>query len=392
MPMIGETAAPEEVLPPKAVSFLDPLWEGVSRVLEWFVDQRFQLLAMLIGLVITAVVMAAASWMLRRLLPALMKKTGARLDHSLTIRLHLPVMMLLGATGIMISLQAPALPPVIAGWLPRCYYAIIAVIVFWGVLRVIGVLDSYFKDIAAKTANSLDDLLIDLVRRVVKAAVWIIAIIFIAQNIFNLNVSALLAGAGVAGLAIAFAAQNTLANIFGAVTLILDKPFKVGDRVEMGTTSGTVEAVGLRSTRLRSLDGTVWYVPNRQMADSTLLNYAQRPNLKYAFDIGLIYGTTPEQMRRAMAILHEILDDHPMFDMETLPPRIYFTELRDWSLNISVIVWFQTLDWFAMQEARQEINLQILERFNAEGLSFAFPSTTNYLTADSAGPVKIKNS
>ena len=392
MPMIGETAAPEEVLPPKAVSFLDPLWEGVSRVLEWFVDQRFQLLAMLIGLVITAVVMAAASWMLRRLLPALMKKTGARLDHSLTIRLHLPVMMLLGATGVMISLQAPALPPVIAGWLPRCYYAIIAVIVFWGVLRVIGVLDSYFKGIAARTANSLDDLLIDLVRRVVKAAVWIIAIIFIAQNIFNLNVSALLAGAGVAGLAIAFAAQNTLANIFGAVTLILDKPFKVGDRVEMGTTSGTVEAVGLRSTRLRSLDGTVWYVPNRQMADSTLLNYAQRPNLKYAFDIGLIYGTTPEQMRRAMAILHEILDDHPMFDMETLPPRIYFTELRDWSLNINVIVWFQTQDWFAMQEARQEINLQILERFNAEGLSFAFPSTTNYLTADSAGPVKIKNS
>ncbi len=392
MPMIAATAAPEEILPQKAVSFLEPLRESVARVLEWFVDQRFQLLAMLIGLVITAVVMAATSWILRRLLPALMKKTGARLDHSLTIRLHLPVMMLLGATGVMISLQAPALPPAIAGWLPRCYYAIIAVIVFWGVLRVIGVLDTYFKEIAAKTANSLDDLLIDLIRRVVKAAVWIIAIIFIAQNIFNLNVSALLAGAGIAGLAVAFAAQNTLANIFGAVTLILDKPFKVGDRVEMGTTSGTVEAVGLRSTRLRSLDGTVWYVPNRQMADSTLLNYAQRPNLKYAFDIGLIYGTTPEQMRRAMAILHEILDNHPMFDMETLPPRIYFTELRDWSLNINVIVWFQTQDWFAMQEARQEINLQILERFNAEGLSFAFPSTTNYLTADSAGPVNVKNS
>ena len=97
-------------------------------------------------------------------------------------------------------------------------------------------------------------------------------------------------------------------------------------------------------------------------------------------------------MRRALAILHEILDNHPMFDMEEMPPRIYFTELRDWSLNISVIVWFQTQDWFAMQAARQEINLQILERFNAEGLSFAFPSTTNYLTADSAGPVEIKNS
>ena len=392
MPLIVGTAIAGNTFSNKATSFFAPLTEWFSTVIQWFVDQRFQLLIMVIGLGITAALMALISWILRRLIPTLMKRTGARLDHALVTRLHLPVMMLLGATGIMISLQAPALPPVIARWLPSCYYAFISLIIFWGLMRFIGFLDFYFKGIAAKTANTMDDLLIDLVRRVVKATICIIAIIFIAQNIFQLNVSALLAGAGVAGLAIAFAAQNALANIFGAATLILDKPFKVGDCVEMGETSGIVEAVGLRSTRLRSLDGTVWYVPNRQMADSTLRNYAQRPNLKYAFDIGLIYGTTPEQMRRALAILHEILDNHPMFDMEEMPPRIYFTELRDWSLNISVIVWFQTQDWFAMQAARQEINLQILERFNAEGLSFAFPSTTNYLTADSAGPVEIKNS
>lgn len=384
MPLASNSSVAEDGIV-HASSFFDPIVQGISEVCGWVSAQRLNLLLMAVGLLITAAVMVVISWVLRRIVRKLTNATDGHLDRHLTARLQLPIMILLGATGFMISVQIVALPPSFNRFLPRVYYAVISLVVFWCILRVINFLDAYFKGIALKTANSMNELLIDLARRALKAAIYIIAIIFIAQNIFHLNVSALLAGAGVAGLAVAFAAQNTLANIFGAATLILDKPFKVGDMIEMSGTTGVVEAVGLRSTRLRSLDGTVWYVPNRQMADSTLRNCTQRPSFKYAFDIGLVYETTPQQMRRAVEILHEILDSNPLFDLKTTPPRIYFSELRDWSLNISVTVWFQTCDFFAMQEARHEINFKILERFNADGLNFAFPSTTNYLTSNGAG-------
>lgn len=371
-----------------AISDIEPLRRIFENIIAFFVDQQVAFVVFGFGMLCTVAAVFLISFLTTKVVLMLTAKTKTDLDDRIVGQLHTPLRLLVLTTGVVLSLRVIKLPLAVADFLPRLYYATATLILVWGVLRVIGVLDGYFKALAAKTGSSLDDLLIDLLRRVSKAAIWVIAVIFIAQNIFKLNVSALLAGAGVLGLAIAFAAQNTIANIFGAITLILDKPFKIGDRVEVGGSSGMVEAIGLRSTRLRTLDGTLWYVPNREMADSKLLNYAKRPNIKYGFDLGLTYDTTPEQMTRAMAILHEILDGHRLFDMETLPPRIFFTDFKEYSLNISVIVWFQTVDFFEMQDARNAINLAILERFNGEGLSFAFPSRTNYLVNTNHGESK----
>ncbi|MGE4565207.1 MAG: mechanosensitive ion channel family protein [Victivallaceae bacterium] len=371
-----------------AITDIGPLRQIFENIIAFFVDQQVAFVVFGLGMLCTVAAVFLISFLTTRVVLMLTARTKTDLDDRIVRQLHTPLRLLVLATGVVLSLRVIKLPLAVADFLPRLYYATATLILVWGMLRVIGVLDVYFKALAAKTGSSLDDLLIDLLRRVSKAAIWVIAVIFIAQNIFKLNVSALLAGAGVLGLAIAFAAQNTIANIFGAITLILDKPFKIGDRVEVGGSSGMVEAIGLRSTRLRTLDGTLWYVPNREMADSKLLNYAKRPNIKYGFDLGLTYDTTPEQMTRAMAILHEILDGHALFDMENLPPRIFFTDFKEYSLNISVIVWFQTVDFFEMQDARNAINLAILERFNAEGLSFAFPSRTNYLVNTNHGESK----
>lgn len=373
------------------VSFWAPLHEFMVMLGDWFMQQRFRLLVFFAGLVLSFLLAALISWIIRKIVQILAARTKSEIDNKLIDGLHAPIMLLLISSGVICSVAVLDMPQMLDDGLRRVYFATATLSIVWGVLRVIGVLDEHFKKIAASTSNNLDNLLIDLLRRVAKFAIWIIAALFIAQNIFKLNVSALLAGAGVAGLAVAFAAQNTVANIFGAITLILDKPFGIGDRVKLNDgTMGMVEAVGLRSTRLRSLDGSVWYVPNRQMADSSLENFAKRENLKYMFEIGLIYGTPAEKMRRAVELLHEILDNDPHFDMEELPPRIYFTDFKDWSLNITVIVWFQTQDWFEMQTMRHELNLTILERFNAEGLEFAFPTSTQYLTGDAQSPIVVK--
>jgi len=221
-----------------------------------------------------------------------------------------------------------------------------------------------------------------LIRRGIKALVWVCVIIFVAQNVFKFDVTALVAGAGVAGLAIAFAAQNTVANLFGAMSIISDRTFKKGDRILINDATGSVEEVGFRSTRLRSLDGTVWHVPNRIASDSVIQNITERPWFKYAFTLGLVYQTTPEQMHRALEILAEILNNHPGFNMESHPPLFFFTNFNASSLDIDVILWFQTLDYVQFQRWKQEINLSILEKFNAAGLDFAYPTSTNYLIAE----------
>ncbi len=383
----GAVNAPEFLEP--VVSFWQPLFDTADAVWAWVMDHRLNLLVFAAGVVVSLLLAWCISFIVRKVILGIAGRTKSEVDDIIVRKIHTPLMFLLTSSGIVCSMKALALSDSADLVMHRIYYSVAVLSIVWGAHRVITVLDEAFKN--SVKIGSLDGLMVDLIRRVLKIALWVIAVIFIAQNIFRLNVSTLLAGVGVIGLAVAFAAQNTIANIFGAITIILDKPFTIGDRIQLGGgLSGTVESVGLRSTCLRTLDGTLWYVPNRQIADSALENFAKRPVLKYAFSIGLTYDTEPAKIRRAIEILHEILDVNPLFDMANQPPKIWFTDLKDWSLNISVTLWFQTLDWGAMQDARQEINMAILDRFNAEGINFAFPTSTQYLAGDKAAPVAVK--
>lgn len=366
-----------------AGSRLSDLWGPVRQFLgvcsQWFRDREFDFLLFFVILALTFLIASVVGWFMSKVLLKLAGKTKSNLDDELIGAVNRPFVTLLTVSGAVCGIGVIKMPATMLDVIFRIYYAAATLLVVWGLLRVIEVFNSHFKGMADRTSGAFDNLLIDLLRRVVKVSIWIIALLFIAQNIFSLNVSAMLAGAGVAGLAIAFAAQNTIANIFGAVTLILDKAFAIGDRITIGDKDGVVEGIGLRSTRVRALDGTLWTIPNREMADGSIRNLSRRPNFKYSFEIGLVYNTPEEKMRRAVSLLHEILDGRSCFDMEKLPPRIYFSDFKDWSLNITVIVWFQTVDYFEMMAEREKLNVEILKRFNIEGLEFAFPSTTNYL-------------
>jgi MscS family membrane protein len=261
--------------------------------------------------------------------------------------------------------------------------------VTWGIYRLVEVFNNHLKNLALRSDNNLDDLLVELIRKTVRFCVVFIAILFIGQTILGLRITALVAGAGIAGLAIALAAKDTLANFFGSVMIMLDKPFTVGERITVDSVTGGVERIGFRSTRIRSLDGHMFSIPNSKLADSVVENVAKRPYIKYAFDLTLVYSTTAVQMERAMEILHEIMDKEEIFNKE-LPPRIYFTSFNDWALNISVIVWFQSTDYFETQKIKNDLNLEILRRFNAEGLDFAFPTSTNHLVSDESPDLETK--
>lgn len=280
----------EEAAKP-VLSFWKPAQDYFELLAQWFVDQRVNLVIFVVMLLAAFVLASVFTWVFRNTIQKLVHKGSVAVLDEILEQINRPMYCLFLASGMICAIAFLNLPEQMDSALQKIYYTAATLCIVWGMVRTMTVLRDYFRAKAEKTNTSFDNLLVDLVYRVTKAAVWIIAVLFIAQNVFALNVSAMLAGAGVAGLAVAFAAQNTIANIFGAITLILDKPFKVGDRIIAAGKDGIVEGIGLRSTRLRSLDGTLWFVPNREMADAAIENMSQRPNFKNVMSIGLVYST-----------------------------------------------------------------------------------------------------
>jgi len=218
------------------------------------------------------------------------------------------------------------------------------------------------------------------------------------------SLATVIAGAGVTGLAVALAAQSTLRNIFGSLMILLDKPFRVGQRIIVGDHDGSVEEIGLRSTRIRLLNGHVTSIPNERMADAEIENVGMRPFIRRVSSINIAYGTPLEKVNRAVEILREILtplkdvnaqatdDDtqvegsnecinHPDF-----PPRVFFNEFNKDSLNLLMIYWHHPPEYWDFLAFSQRVNEEIILRYREEGIEFAFPTQTIHIAGAEATP------
>ncbi|HOB98704.1 MAG TPA: mechanosensitive ion channel family protein [Verrucomicrobiota bacterium] len=220
----------------------------------------------------------------------------------------------------------------------------------------------------------LDKQLFPVIRKSLKTFVVIVAILVTTQNL-GVNVTGLLASLSIGGLAVGLAAQDTLSNLFGAVAVFVDKPFRVGDRVQLDNLDGTVEAIGLRSTRVRNLDGHLVTIPNRTVANAAITNISKRPNIKTVMNIGITYDTPPEKVQRALRILEDVYRGHPM----TADVLLSFNKFADCSLNLLVIHWWNSTVYKDYLAGLQAMNLAIKERFDAEKIEFAFPTRTIYV-------------
>jgi MscS family membrane protein len=192
----------------------------------------------------------------------------------------------------------------------------------------------------------------------------------------------------VGGIAVALAAQDTLKNFFGSVMILLDKPYSVGQRVTVKGHDGVVEEIGLRSTRIRLLTGHQTTVPNEQMANVDVENIGRRPHIRRLTNITITYDTPPEKVEKAVNIIETILDNHEGMKPD-FPPRVYFNEFNSDSLNILVLYWYHPPDYWSFLTFSQGVNLQIMREFEKEGIRFAFPTSTTYLTQDDDQPLHI---
>lgn len=224
----------------------------------------------------------------------------------------------------------------------------------------------------------LDKELLPVIQKSLKVFIVMVAVLVTSQNL-GMNVTGLLASLSIGGLAVGLAAQETLSNLFGAVALFADKPFRVGDRIQIKDIDGVVEAIGMRSTRIRHLDGYVVTIPNRTMASEHITNISKRPNIKTVMNIGVTYDTPREKIERAMTIIDEVYRPHP----KTSDLIISFNKFESTSINLLVVHWWESQDYKEYLLGFQHLNLALKKRFDAEGISFAFPTQTVYLKQDS---------
>ncbi len=244
------------------------------------------------------------------------------------------------------------------------------------VYRIADLLLALIEKAASKTRSKLDDQLIPLLRTITHISIWVIGGLFILQN-FGYNISALLAGISIGGIALALAAQDTLKNFFGSVMIFLDKPFLIGDWIQGGGVDGVVENVGLRATRIRTFEDSLVYVPNAILLDNPIDNKGLRRLRRYKTFIGLEYSTTKNQITRFMEELKKFIEEHPALPSER--SAVVFHSFGDSALQILFVVFIDAKDWNEEMKVRQEINLYIMELAEKLNIGFAFPSQSLYI-------------
>jgi MscS family membrane protein len=265
---------------------------------------------------------------------------------------------------------------------------ILPFVLTWTAIRLVDLIVFWWEERLRRSEREDAIVLLRPARTAIRVTLVIVALLFWLDNI-GLKVSTLLAGLGVGGLAFALAAQDTLKNLLGSIMILLDKPYKVGQRIVAKGHDGIVEEIGLRSTRLRLLTGHQTAIPNDEMAKIDIENIGLRPHIRRLANIGITYDTPPEKIEKAVDIILKILDNHEGMEPE-LPPRAYFSEYNSYSLNILVLYWYHPADYWGYMKFNQWVNLQIAREFKKEGIKFAFPTSTTYLSQEDSQPLVVK--
>ena len=223
----------------------------------------------------------------------------------------------------------------------------------------------------AETEEAHTRAVINLLSIATKVGLWTLAILFALSN-FGVNVTSLIAGLGIGGIAVALAAQNILGDLFGALVIYFDKPFVHGDFVVAGEHKGTVEHVGIKTTRLRALDGEEVVIANKELTDATVRNFRRMEERRVAFDIGVTYDTSKTVLEKIPMMVAAVVGGVP----ETRFDRAHFREFGDSALIFEVVFKVTTREYEKYMDAREAVNLGIVEAFEREGIEIAFPTQT----------------
>ncbi len=351
------------------MGFFDKILYG-NTISEW---------AIAIAILVGAILLSKVVYLLiSRTAKRITKNTKSRLDDIVIDKLEEPIVFAIIVFGIWYGLSILNMSGWFNGLKGHALYFVLTFNIAWFIVRLFNALiDEYLLPIVEKSETDMDDQILPIAQKTISISIWVLAVIIGLDNA-GYDVTALIAGLGLGSLAFALAAKDSVSHLFGGIVLFSDQPFKINDRIVTKGYDGIVKEIGIRSTRIQTLDGRMVTLPNGSIANDSVVNISSEAARKTTIDLGLTYDTTPERMQLAMKILMDISAANK--NIEHNRTVAAFTSFGDFSLNIRYIYYIKKgANIFGMMT---EMNTEILKQFNNNKLEFAFPTQTLYTVND----------
>lgn len=338
-----------------------------------------------------SLLIVAAFWLFRyifskyifRLVLHLTAKSKMEIDNNLALAFKRPARMFIMFMGIYLALRnlTPVLVSGPAGeaqyqrFLAHSLRTFIVIFFAWGFYNMEESSSLIFEKLQNMLQLRIDRILISFLSKTFRFLTAALALIVILQE-WEYDINGFIAGLGLGGLAFALAAKDTIANIFGGVVIIMDKPFSIGDWIKSSEVEGVVEDINFRSTRIRTFDQALITLPNSILANASIINWSKMGKRRISFNLGVMYSTPKEKLEACVQSIHRMLVEHPEVHKETI--LVAFDRFNDSSLDIHLYFFTHTTVWADYMKVKEDINFKIMDILEKNGVSAAFPSQSVY--------------
>ncbi|GIW71366.1 MAG: putative MscS family protein YhdY [Planctomycetota bacterium] len=358
--------------------------EDLARTLWTALSQHWTSYALAFAAIFAATLArkVIADWAIHHL-TRLSRSTATEIDDRVVAAIRRPLGFAVLVAGLAVAIWALPLSGEAEEVCERLLGVLVVVLVSWAGFNLCDVVAFAVERLTARTASRLDDQLVPIVRRSLKVFVALMAFILVVQNL-GYPVGALLAGFSLGGAALALASQDTLQNFFGSIMIFLDRPFQVGDWIQVGDIEGVVEEVGLRSTRIRTFAKTLITVPNSKIAHQPINNFSRMPKRRVVQTVGIGYDTEPERVRAVVDAFRRVLAESPEVDQDFW--MVNFSEFGDSALEIFVYYFTRSTVWTEYMRIKEQISLRFMEVLAELGVEIAFPTRTVYVRREVVPP------
>ena len=327
-----------------------------------------------IATIVAGLVLAGIANVIVRWLKKIAESTDTKWDDILVTAFGAPLQVAIIAISVIIALKYFGIVPTQYEWIisDKVINSLYIVIGTWIAASLLhDIILIYGHAIAEQTDSDWDDRIIDFLELAARYVIWFAGIMLILANL-EVNITPFLAGAGIAGLALALAAQDLISNFFGGAIITVDKPFKIGDRIKVDTYVGDVVSVGARSTRIKTLDSQIVTIPNNKITSNIIVNYAEPgPTMRITIPVTVAYGSDIPRVKQCLlAIAQDTITNTDLLLAEPAP-KVFFLEFGDSGLKFVLYIWARMYN--LPDDVKDAINTRIAERFAREGIDIPFP-------------------
>lgn len=296
-------------------------------------------------------------------------KTDSKLDDAILHNVRAPIFLLAILFGVYYGLEGIASLQAYSGTFALGFTVAEILVVTFIITRITNVLISWYAEQSIKNGRKVSNHILFILKKVLQAVFLVFALLVIL-SIFNIDLSGVVVGLGVGGIAIALALQNILSDTFSAFSIYFDRPFEIGDFIVVGNHSGTVLKIGLKSTRIQLLQGEELVISNKELTSQSVRNFKKLKRRRISFDLKVTYDTPSEKLKKIPEIVNKVVEGIELAEVG----RVHFKQFGDFSLDFEVVYFIETGDYDKYMDIQQSLNFGIMEGFEKEGIDMAYPT------------------